>query len=279
MPAEKKNGWSEKFSRQLDLAKAHLDEHGLEVFLELLQKNPEKAVQEIPQHIKRILNQGGGIFKGRNAGGPYPPAIVPVYNFVGSIYHLLNRDLRERALEGCVDFLHKQNTNIIPEYLEGIHEPWLVADLHINTILSWPGFKQYSDRLQPMTSWQEFEKEFIRTEPNGFSLKAQSRFWLAYTVSRVEYCAPEIRRTFSEIFPELTDRTKDAIAAIIFDHSMDREAKKQIPSYQQGVENSLKKYDPSWESDLQQKLEEEKWIWLPVRIREIEYARKNFAKE
>jgi len=38
------------------LARAYIKEKGLEVFLELAQNEPERAVKELPKYIEKVLN-------------------------------------------------------------------------------------------------------------------------------------------------------------------------------------------------------------------------------
>ena len=91
--------WAKKVIGDMNLAFADINEHGIEVFEETFLQNPEGVINELPDQIDKILNCGGGIFKGgHGAGGPYPPALIPIWNAVGTAYPYMTQDGRETCL-------------------------------------------------------------------------------------------------------------------------------------------------------------------------------------
>src|SRR3989338_550766 len=267
--------FASKFTNHIDLMLANAQEKGLEPFLELAQKNPKRAIEEFPRVLGQVLSSGNGFFNGTNCGGPFEWVTAPLLNVIGSIYPKLPKDVRGSALSQAMNFLDGLRYDNSQRNVELIQEPWLVGDIYINRDLYWPGSKDYVERLKGITSWQEFESRFMKEDEKGNSyLDAKSLFFLAYTLSRVEDGPQEIRRTFSEIFPDIAERTKDVIAAFIHDWAEYEEAdqKRKIP-YKKGLEEGIKDYAPEWHDDIRERITQTKWVYLPETIERLERLR------
>jgi len=243
------------------LARAYIKEKGLEVFLELAQNEPERAVKELPKYIEKVLNMNGGIFRGVNCGGPDPYTTAPLLNTIGLIYPYLDRSPREKALNNCLYFLDGLNYFNSQNNVELIDEPWLITDIFINRQLYWPGYKVYVNRLKNILAWEQFENEFMREG----RLISKGAFFLSLTISRVEHCSENIRRSFAEVFPDLVDRTKDGIACLIHHNASCHIGEKNI-SYEEELKKELEKYEPSWKNELSKKIHDENWIILPETL-------------
>ncbi len=277
-PAKPQKSNIEKIVESISIMYAHIQEQGIEPFLELSQQNPVEAVKQFPDFLKRVLSARNGFFSWMGCGGPDPYATAPLLNVIGNIYPRLTRPVKKAALKRAIDFLDGLNYFNSQNNVGLIQEPWLIRDILINRSLYWCGFKEYTSRLEGVQTWWDFEQEFFREQEEdeaekALVLKIESFAWLAYSLFRIDagYDLPEIRQTFAESFPEIVDRTKDFAAALAADHAALEEVdpKKKIP-YQTGVKNRLRKHYPAdWQEDLERKVGEKKWIWLPERLREL----------
>jgi len=257
-----KEDW-EKVIQTLEFKEAHVREHVLDTFRELAQKDPEKAVTELPNFIKKATSAGNNFFAGYGCGGPFEGVTAPLLATIGIIYQSLDRNLREEALNQCLNFLDEQNYFLAQNNIQYIDEPWLIRDILVNRSLYWCGFNEYSDKIQKMKSWSEFEKEFLKEkEDDTFYVDAKSLFWLSMATAWKDCCNSEIRQGFAEIFPDLIDRTKDFIAGMTYTSSQNDFIKKNIP-LENGIESRLtERYDSAWKQDLKRKIKEEQWILL-----------------
>ncbi len=246
---------------QISLKYLHLKEQGIEPFIELSENDPERAVEEFPSALGRVLELGDNFFRGTMAGGPAPEATAPIINAIGAIYSKLPKTVREKALTQSLYFLDRLDYFNSQNNVELIDEPWLVGDIVINRPLYWCGYKEYVKRLERVTTIDDFKREFIREKGYVDYIDVNSMFWLTYTFSRKEYSPDAPRMFFSELFPDIIDRTQDAIAALIVHHSKIDEKNEHIP-YLTGVENHMKKYVEEWQYPIREKIEDVKWIWL-----------------
>lgn len=254
----------DKMINHLHLMHASIKEHHQEMFEELASQSPEEAVKKFPEFLERILGEGNGFFSGKMAGGPYPPATIPLFNTIGSIYPKLSKPLREIALQKVMSFLNRQNYIFSQEYVEGIHEPWLCGDIIADSqFLYWPGYKQYSDKLQGKVVWSDLEGDIIGADEKGNKfLNVQSDFWFAYTVGRAS-TSEHIRKSLTQEFPDLVERTKDATAAIIAVESAHPVAKKKTSNtFAQEARTHLNHYAPEWQEDLVKKINERNWVFF-----------------
>lgn len=254
-------------------------EQGIEPFEEALREDPEKAIQDFEKHIERTLNTAGGFFRGYMCGGPAPEITGTFIDKIGIVYHKLSRELRAESVDKSLELIHTKNYVYAQLDVERINNPWLAADMVVNGFNLWCGYAQYKD-LQECKDWIDFENKYVQKTEHGKRLKAMSEFWLARAIADTDYTSEYVRQRFEEELPELTDMTKDAIAALIDDHARYWNATVHKPDdmepYEQGVERRLNKYDPRWRDDLVKKIGEKKWIVLPLREQQYteEYHRR-----
>lgn len=271
MRGEENNGWdTKKIVNDMALGYRGLLEHGIEPFEEALRKDPEKAIAEFDRHLERTLNTAVGLFKGYMCGGPAPEATGGLIDRIGIVYHHMSRELRTKALQKSLNTIQEKNYFYAQLDVEKINNPWLAMDLVINGFNLWCGYSEYLD-VEKCKDWYEFEERFvIQDERLGVKrLRANSEFWLARAVADTQYTSDYVRQRFEAELPELTDMTKDAIAAHIHDNARYWEARidrpEDVEPYEQGVQRRLKKYDKRWQDDLVRKIDERKWIVLPDR--------------
>ena len=266
----------------ITLVRNHINEHGFEPFQELAQRDPEAAIKELPRFIDKALKVGNSFFSGMMCGGPAPEATAPFLDVIGAIYPSLSPILRGAALERVLNFLDGLNYFNSQNNVALIHEPWLVRDILVNRRLYWPGFNQYTDELKEVEGWADFDVRFFVDQEEGKILSVPSTAMLSYSLGRVDvgYDLPIVRNTFAEAFPDVVDRTKDFAAALICDGAHynfkiqpsdeERTLFHRPPStYEQEVRASLEEYAPEWRDDLECKIDDRKWIWLPRRIEEL----------
>jgi len=237
----------------------HVREQYHETFLELVRADPERAIAELPKFIDGALSAGKNLFRGLGCGGPHEGVTTPFLNSIGLIYPALERDMREKALDKCFDFIDRQNYFLAQRNVEKINEPWLVADIITNRWLYFCGFDEYASKLENMATSDDFEKEFVQ---DG-RLDCSSSFWLSFALARNDTCESDmIRTSFEERYPDLCDRTRDAIAAMINYQALHAKAKYGT-SYEDTVDEKTAKYNLAWDASIREKLKEEKWILRP----------------
>lgn len=257
-------GMAPKLINHMTLMHIAVKEHHQEVLEEMAMDHPEEAVKRFPGFLERILDEGNGFFSGKMCGGPYPPATIPLFNTIGSIYPELPKELREIALKKVTNFLNQQNYIFSQEYVEGIHEPWLCADIVADSrFLYWPGYKEYLDRLNGKIIWGDLDGDIIIDDKEGNKfLNVKSDFWFAYTVGRAS-TSEHIRQSLAEAFPELVERTKDAIATIVAVESAWPIAKKETKNtFSQEAETHLAHYAPEWHDNIVGKINKKNWVFF-----------------
>ena len=246
---------TEKILNHISLVGAYVNESVIETFRERILTNPETVADDLPKTLDQLLSAGNGFFRGIMCGGPYPPATAPLISAVGIVYPLLEREQQMRALNSCLDFLDGVRYDSSQENMEYVHEPLLLRDVIMNRSIYWPGFNQYSDKIKACATWDDFEKAFMKEG----RLAVQSAFLLSNAVCRTDVCNEHVRRCYTEAFPDLLDRTKDALAGFIHMGAAGDVKTKKIP-YQQGVEDDLKTIYPlEWSEDLKERIRARKW--------------------
>lgn len=230
-------------------------------FYRLTLENPSFAIKRISEFIERARKSSGPEWSLAEAygGGPNHDWTGPILDTVGIVYPVLPPDARKEALSNIFKFLDNQNYYVAQSNVEMINEPWLVADIVANVSLYWCGYKDYTNMLQDNPTWSELYPHLS---------KVKSAFWMAFAVSQPQYASNEIRDNFSHIFPTLTDRTLDAIAAITSVGAQNEFLRKGIP-INQTIEASMFKYDPRFHKSISAKIQERKWVDLdePLYIR------------
>jgi hypothetical protein len=259
-----KTSWDvNKMINHISLMGAVVQEHHQEIFHELAMDNPEEAVRKFPEFLEGILKAGNGFFSGKMCGGPYPPATIPLFNTIGGIYPSLSKELRGIALRKVMNFLNGQNYSLSQEYVEGIHKPWLCGDIIADSrFLYWPGYKEYSDKLVGKVILGDLNGDVVKQNNEGFYLDVKSDFWFAYTVGRAD-TSEHLRSGFTELCPELIERTKDACATIIAVESAWPVAKKKTENnFAQEAETHLAHYASEWHDDLVNKINNRNWVFF-----------------
>ncbi|MBU1202354.1 MAG: hypothetical protein KJ583_06555 [Nanoarchaeota archaeon] len=223
----------------------------IDEYYRLVLENPLEAVEKLPFFIDKVRNVNpNNSFVEAVAGGPNHDWTAPMLDTLGIIYPTLERSVREVGLIKSLSFLDELNYFNAQNNVELISEPWLVRDIIVSRPMYWCGYKQYCDLLEENKKWSEF---------SGHIQSAKSEFWMALAVTRPKYSSLEIRANFYKEFPDLIDRTKDAIAAIIYENAKianEREGK-LVDEY---IDEQLLKYDSVFHNDIRKKMNEKKWI-------------------
>jgi len=218
----------------------------------LMEKDPAAATLRVGEFIGKARNANPGQVEAL-VGGPNHDWIIPVINICGASYPYLDREVRKGGLAQVMRFLDGLNYFRSQDHVEGLHEPWLVADIIVSSgWLYWPGYKHETDILAEARTWKELAPKI----PD-----ARSQFWLAYTVMKPQWSSLEVRTRFYKEFPELTDRTLDAVAAIVESESRSEHERKGVDLAAATAEH-LNHYDPLLHEAIRTKVQEEKWIKL-----------------
>ncbi len=221
-------------------------------YFELMDKNQTQAIEQLPVFMERVRDVNPVRAYESFAGGPNHDWTGPLLNILGVVYPELEKDVRERGLRKCLNFLDGLRYDYAQNQVEVINEPWLAADIVITRPLYWCGYKEYCDLATQHKSWKDF----------SVNMKgARSPFWLAMAVSNPEYTSLEVRHHFYQQFPQLMDRTRDAIAAMAAVYG-GRKAEKKSLDVNECIEYYFEKFDPLLHDDIRAKIKEEKWICL-----------------
>lgn len=206
----------------------------------------------MPSFLDQVRGINGSRWCESIAGGPNTDFTVPILGIIGAMYPYLENDQQREGLVRCLDYLDGINCLYSQNHVQRIDEPWLVRDIIISRPAYWCGYEQYTALLKEHPAWADFSKR-IDT--------ADSEFWLAIAVTRHKYSSLEVRTRFYKNFPELTDRTLDAIAGITFEESRrcHEGCKKTL---EEDIADSMAMYDPLLHRDIYQKMGEKNWILL-----------------
>jgi len=229
-----------------------------ETFHELALRDPNLAVQQLPEFIERARNSAGPGTKAYEVyvGGANHDWTGPLIDVVGTVYSLLEVETRQQALGNIFGFLDQQNYFAAQDNVELVNEPWLVADILVNRDLYWCGYQQYVEMLEKHPNWSELFPHLG---------EVKSAFWMALAVSQPRFASDDVRGNFTSVFPTLVDRTQDAIAAITTAHAQNKFLTDDKP-VAESVQASLFKYDHSWIPAIRRKIGEKKWIDLDNEV-------------
>jgi hypothetical protein len=221
----------------------------MERFHDIVIANPEKAAEELPNYLGKVLSAGDGLFSGTNCGGPFEGVTAPLLDTVGMVYPCLERQQREKALISCLNFLDGLRYDNSQRNVELINEPWLIGDIVSNRHLYWCGFKEYEERQKKCVTWDDWKTEFI-SEDGKFN--ANSIGWLAISTFWKDYAAPEVREGFSKSYPDLVERAQDAMAGNAYAMGVCSEYEEN-PLPQEEIREFLSNFEPEFASVAQKK--------------------------
>ncbi|MBI4116257.1 hypothetical protein HY449_00770 [Candidatus Pacearchaeota archaeon] len=223
-------------------------------FSRILEENPNEAVKEIANYLDGA--KYGGSEKKVVGIDPNQDYTGPILCLFGNVYPILDRETRKEGLLQCFSFLDKLNYFQAQFNVEYINEPWLAADILINRGLYWCGYKEYCDVLEKTSEWKNLSAKID---------KMKSQFWLAMAIINYKHASLEVRAKFYREFPNLVDRTEDAIAALTFNHAQDANKRKETP-VDEYIDGSLSKYDPILHNNIRKKMGEQKWIRIDPNV-------------
>lgn len=221
-------------------------------YYKLIVENPEEAIQRLPEFIDHARDASPVRAYEAMTGGPNHDWTGPMLNILGIVYPNLERRVREKGLQQCMDFLDGLNYFNSQDNVALINEPWLASDIVITRSLYWCGYTQYCDFAEKHKSWKDFSEKMK---------SARSAFWLAMAVTLPKHTSLEVRKNFYEQFPTLMDRTKDAIAAMAAVYG-GRKAEREGWDINEGIDAWLQGVDPLLYDNIRTKIEEKKWILL-----------------
>lgn len=223
-------------------------------FVLMTEYSPKEAIEKMPEFIERARNACG---EGRMAyesyvGGPKTEWTGSILNVLGEVYPFLDKDVRQEGLKKVLNFLDGLNYSYAQDQMELVDEPWLAADVFVNRGIYWCGFQENIKLLAENRDWKDFSKHLDQTK---------SKFLLCFSVVQPKHSSLSVRKGFYEQFPELVDRTLDAVAAINYNYALDVKTRKGI-LVEDYLSESLVKYDPLFHDKIRGKILEEKWIRL-----------------
>lgn len=221
-------------------------------YYQFMMEDPKSAIKRLPEYLEKARDISPNRHFGESLVGPNHEWTAPMLDIIGTMYPYLEKDVREQGLLRCLSFLDGIKCIYSQDNVALINEPWLVADIRINRYVYWPGYQEYADLLEQNPRWADFSQ---------YISSAKSQFFLALSIIRMKYSSLDVRCNFYKQFPDLVDRTQDAIAAIIYDGA-------QIVNSRDGtsvddfIEENILKYDPLFHKNIRAKITEEKWIKL-----------------
>jgi hypothetical protein len=96
---------------------------------------------------------------------------------------------------------------------------------------------------------------------------------LAYALSREDwgFNLPDVRRQFELHFPDFTERTKDAIGAIIHNSAMRDRLSNSKSSLHEGVARRLEGYAAEWRNDIATRIvsAQDLWVYLDDKTKRM----------
>ncbi len=189
----------------------------IEPFVHVLRKDPDRAIGMIFEKYHDSLEKAYGKNEWITAiaGGPYEAIPIELWNAVGSVYPLLNRNQKNHALRQVLGVLDKENYFCSQGQVEGIREPQLVSDICVTRRLYWPGLSEGKSLIEKYNTFSSLKKAVI-DESGMFDRDAvSSDFLVAVALLHPEIC------DFGEDYvlvanPIFLNRTLGAITAKFF---------------------------------------------------------------
>ncbi|MFA6461326.1 MAG: hypothetical protein WCV90_03595 [Candidatus Woesearchaeota archaeon] len=222
-------------------------------YQQLMHRSPLEAIQQLDSYLERMREcqpEPGA----ESYAGPNPEFNVPLLNLTGTIYPVLEREERTIALQQTLNFLSGINTRYVHQHMELIQEPWLFMDILINRWSFFPGCEGYKELTRTCNTWHALRRH----------LPVENSFLLAFSVLHTRWddgpgTNLPARTQFYRTFPELTDRSLDAIAALSYEAARWAE-REQGTNLQTSIDHSLDYYDPEMHQKIRDKIKEHKWI-------------------
>jgi hypothetical protein len=221
-------------------------------YYNLLLKDQKMAIQKLPEYIERARDINPERDFVETVAGPNHDWTGPIMDMLGAFYPSMDKDTRKIGLLKCLGFLDYIRSDYCQYNVEMITEPWLVADIVINRPLYWCGYMSCGKLLQENTLWSDFSKHLD---------SVQNMFLMSMAVTEPKYASAEIRYYFYDQYPEMIDRTLDAIAAIVYD-SAQRHNKYRGTNVQEYINEHIAIRDKIYHKQILRKMDEKKWIKL-----------------
>ncbi|MFA5953684.1 MAG: hypothetical protein WC812_03760 [Candidatus Pacearchaeota archaeon] len=169
-----------------------------EKFSQLLWENPEKALDELFNIYDEALNksytdsktgENHRFFVEATCGGPHEAIPSALYNSIGLIYPILDRETKNYALKKILGILDGIKSDYVQiSHTSYIHEPLLLSDITIARPIYWPGLDEGKFLINKSKIFPDFKVEFI--DENGFFKKdkVNSDFLVGYSLLRSDFC-------------------------------------------------------------------------------------------
>lgn len=233
-----------------------------EEYLNLIQYNPQEAIQNLPKFIGRVRKEAspGGIAYEGWAGGPNQDWIMPLINATGVFYEFLDREARKGLIIKIIDYFDGLRCDYSQNHMELVEEPLLARDILVNRQIYFPGWEPYKKLLEKCKSWEDFQKGLEKDEGRLI----RSPFYLTFAVIRPEVCSLAIRKEYYKKFPDLVDRTLDAKAGLtaVWSRQYGEQEKYSEKQIQKEIINSVNRADPLLHKKLWKKIEAQEWILI-----------------
>lgn len=215
--------------------------------------DPEGAIKRLKSALEVVRNVvRDRAFVEAIASGPNPEYTGSILQLAGRVYPTLDKEARKIVLSCCLTFLDSLRYGVSQENVEYINEPWLVGDILVNRGLYNPGYEHEARILNENKTWNDLRPHLE---------SARSAFWICLAITRIGFASPEIQFRFYTLFPSLTDRTKDVIAALITKYAKQDHEKTGV-DFEQALNDHISSFDPQIHQDIRKKILEEKWIDL-----------------
>jgi hypothetical protein len=194
-------GGFEEFSKKIEKAFSvhyEISNEVLNNFSQLLWINPEKALDQLlfvyDQSLDRAYTDENGsnnrCFVEMTCGGPHEGIPSAIYNSVGTIYPILDRKVKDKALKKILNILDKIRYDYVQiSHTSYIKEPALLSDIIISRSLYWPGMDEGKDLIKKYNNlFCDFKLEVIDENGNFNPKSVNSDFIVGYSLLRKDFC-------------------------------------------------------------------------------------------
>ena len=198
-----------------------------EKFSQLLWENPKKALDEFFNIYDEALNksytnpktgENSRFFIEATCGGPHEAIPSALYNSVGTIYPILDRETKNYALKNILGILDSIRSDYVQiSHTSCIHEPLLLSDIAIARPIYWPGLDEGKFLINKSKIFPDFKVEFMDDQGFFKKNKVNSDFIVGYSLLRSDFC------NWGEDYinianPNFLDRTLKGIVSMRFSH-------------------------------------------------------------